>query len=266
MQKSKSNKVKKSNNLNVLKIAAGEMPIVSGKVKPNSDKGEIRIFIRDELLQFEWTNLDKNISTDPIVIFQAEWDWVKVQTQKGRVYKLQNKCFPEEQFFYWMQGQNKSEDEINEVKIKNILESGKLEEELYEEIDDGNFGVESIIRKEEQPSNAPGTNNNVDFIKNLANTLSIGKSKHSINILEKYPNLNKILTTHNIYKILDDDNVCQELFKLLPENQQNKAGLIENISSPQFQQALESLSSVKFIFKLGLEFRKYALYFTIIWS
>jgi hypothetical protein len=174
MQKSKTIKGKYSNNLNVFKIAAGEMPVVSGKVKPNSDKGEIRIFIRDELLQFEWTNLDKNISSDPIVVFQGEWDWVRVQTQKGRVYKLQNKCFPEEQFFYWMQGQNKSEDEINEVKIKNILESGKLEEEFENEMDDENCGIDSILRKEEQPSNS---NNNVDFIKNLANTLSLGKSK-----------------------------------------------------------------------------------------
>jgi hypothetical protein len=62
--------------------------------------------------------------------------------------------------------------------------------------------------------------------------------------LEKYPNLNKILTKANIYKMLDDDKVVQEFIKLLPENQQNKENLIDNISSPQFLQAMESLSSV----------------------
>jgi len=34
--------------------------------------------------------------------------------------------------------------------------------------------------------------------------------------------------------------------RLLPENQQNKEDFLKNISSPQFQQALQSLSEVKF--------------------
>jgi hypothetical protein len=34
--------------------------------------------------------------------------------------------------------------------------------------------------------------------------------------------------------MLDDDKVVQEFIKLLPENQQNKENLIDNISSPQF--------------------------------
>jgi hypothetical protein len=67
--------------------------------------------------------------------------------------------------------------------------------------------------------------------------------------IEKYPSLNKILTKTNIYKVLDDDNAVAELIKLLPDSQQNKAMLLENISSPQFQQALGSLSNVKLKFK-----------------
>lgn len=160
-------------------IQAGEMPMVSGKVKPNSDKGEIRFYEKDGLLNFEWKNTIKNISTEPLVIFEGEWEWVKVQTQKGRVYKLQNKTFQEDQFFYWMQNPNKSEDELNETIINNILNTGKLEiNENPKEQEDS--GIESIIKREDNSNQAvpnQNQNNNMDFIKNFANSINMAKRK-----------------------------------------------------------------------------------------
>lgn len=53
-------------------------------------------------------------------------------------------------------------------------------------------------------------------------------------------------------------NLFALLNRLLPENQQNKENFFKNISSPQFQQALQSLSEVIIInnlnISLGFEF------------
>jgi hypothetical protein len=170
------------------KIMAGEMPVVSGKVKPNSDKGELRFFQNaDNLLCMEWRNLDKNMIHEPIVIFEDEWEWIKLDTQKGRVYKLQNKTFTDEQYYYWMQYPNKAEDILNEQTIKNILFTGRLEIDTSSEINSVD-----VIMKNEGENNINNSNNisetynnnenknkdiknNSDFIKNF--TKSFGKNK-----------------------------------------------------------------------------------------
>jgi hypothetical protein len=170
---------KKTKHVKEYKILAGEMPSISGKVKPNSDKGEIRFSVNDGLLNFEWRNLDKNISTEPLVIFEGEWEWAKVQTQKGRVYKLQSKTFLEEQFYYWMQYPNKSEDDMNETIINHILSTGRLEiNENPNVLEDS--GVESVVKREDSGNQGgnnlnTGATKNSDFIKNFANSMNMAK-------------------------------------------------------------------------------------------
>jgi hypothetical protein len=192
MQKENNNKgSNRKNKAKEYKIQAGEMPIVAGKVKPNSDKGEIRIYINDGLLNFEWKNIDKNITYEPLVIFGGEWEWVKLNTQKGRVYKLQNKSFPDEQFYYWMQNPNKTDDEINETIINNILNTGRLEiNESSSEIED--LGVDSVIKREEtqnETGNTTTNTKNTDFIKNFSNSLAFAKRMTYIiyNLIRKVP-------------------------------------------------------------------------------
>jgi hypothetical protein len=190
------------------KILAGEMPVVSGKVKPSSDKGELRFFQNaDNMLCMEWRNLNKNTVSEPLVIFEDEWDWTKLETQKGRVFKLQSKTFPDEQYFYWMQYPNKAEDLLNEQTIRNILATGRLEIDMSSELNsvdaimkneeetdiktDGIKNNNNTINKSNSDSNPPlnnaqissrgGSNNNSDFIKNLAK--SFGKNKRNIYLI-----------------------------------------------------------------------------------
>ena len=164
------------------KIQCGEMPIVSGKVKPNSDKGELRFYTNEGLLFFEWRNLDKNYSNEPLVIFGNEWEWVKHQTAKGRVYRLQNKNFPDDKFFFWMQFPNLAEDEMNANIINNILNTGKLEVNENPGVSDEQ-SMENFVKKEEggdvEMSNETQAdkNKNLDFIKNFTSTLAKTKSK-----------------------------------------------------------------------------------------
>ncbi len=108
-------------------IAAGAMPLKDGKIKPDPAKGEIRIFEQDGLLQFQWTNLDKNLSDDPLAIFSGEWEWTKIPSAKGRVYVLKSKCFEEEQFYFWLQSPNKDEDAENEQVVNLLFDAGNFE-------------------------------------------------------------------------------------------------------------------------------------------
>lgn len=112
-----------------MKISAGRMMIDNGKVKPDPSKGEIRIFRnRDQLLIWQWRSLEKEDDHE-LVIFEGEWEWIRVQTGKGRVYKLQNKVFEDDMFFYWMQNPKVELDQEIDEKIARILNTGKLEDE-----------------------------------------------------------------------------------------------------------------------------------------
>src|SRR5690349_8603824 len=96
------------------KLQAGQMFTENGKVKPNPNKGEIRFSINsDNLLIFEWKDLQTNISTEPLVIFDNEWEWGKIGTQKGRVYCLKSVNF-DDKFYFWLQYPNSAEDQVNE--------------------------------------------------------------------------------------------------------------------------------------------------------
>jgi len=177
----------KIQNKNEIRIPAGIMPIKDGKIKPDTSKGEIKIFQQDGLLQFQWTNLDKNISDDPLVIFSGEWEWAKIPSNKGRVYVLKSKCFEEEQFYFWMQSPNKELDIENEFLLNKIFEAGNFEclrNNNGDEIIDKN--EITGINNYEQTQNSNANNNfndsnmnknqngkaisNQDFIKNIANT------------------------------------------------------------------------------------------------
>jgi hypothetical protein len=164
------------------KIQAGQMIVENGKVKPNPNKGEIKFSLNaDNLLIFEWIDLITNIKSEPLVIFDSEWEWKKQGTQKGRVYILQSTTFGEK-FYFWMQYPNVAEDEVNMNIISNILKTGRLELNEEKEAKDNVNNVESFIKAEGKESNTGNTNiagntnnnskaNNADFIKSFASSL-----------------------------------------------------------------------------------------------
>jgi hypothetical protein len=163
------------------KLLAGQMVVENGKVKPNPNKGELRFAINsDNLLIFEWKDLETGISSEPLVIFDGEWEWVKRGTAKGRVYCLQSTTFGDK-LYYWMQYPNAAEDDVNENLITNILKTGRLE--LNEEKDaTGDLGsVRNIVNSEgttggnqNPPSQKTGGVSNADFIKSFASAMKGG--------------------------------------------------------------------------------------------
>jgi hypothetical protein len=184
MQSTGSRQIKKPE----FKLLAGQMLVENGKVKPSPNKGELRFtYNPDNLLIFEWKDLNTNITSEPLVIFDSEWEWKKIGTQKGRVFCLQSTTFGDK-FYYWMQYPNAEEDHVNENIISNILKTGRLEiNEEKGSSDNGASSVENIIKNEEQkpvtnttnvqPSNQNKSSTNADFIKNFANSLKGTKKR-----------------------------------------------------------------------------------------
>jgi hypothetical protein len=210
------------------RLLVGEMIVEDGKAKPNPDKGELRFTTREGMLFFEWRNLDKKIDREPLIIFPGEWDWIRLGSQKGRVFMLQNTTFPEDKSIFWMQYPKKEEDDMNAIIIGNILKTGALiidesvggDEYQYQD-ENANYnvsGVEDMMRSEQRnPNTNTNTNNNIqsnssnsnsDFIKNFASGLkNVGGGAKA-----KYPELGKILTSSNVLKAVDDNNI-EELIK-----------------------------------------------------
>ena len=167
-----------------IKFLAGQMPIKDGKIKPDSTKGEIRIYERDGLLIFQWTNLDKNTADEPLAIFSDEWEWIKISSAKGRIYQLKNKCFEEAQHFFWMQSPNINQDSENEKNINKIFQSGNfsvLNQNVIEKEDKNEITGFNNFENQNKNKNENTTNN--DFIKSFSNSMNNLKSIIIINFL-----------------------------------------------------------------------------------
>ena len=240
------------------KINVGEMNIIDKKAKANPDKGEIRFYLNEGLLFFEWKNLTKNITKEPLVITPGDWIWKKIGTSKGRVYMLQNTLYPEEEKFLFYMQFPISLDEKNSNIINNILKTGTLifdnkeisnenkeqnknnnNQNLNNNLSNNNKTLKNNISNQNtnKQNNQNKINSNLDFIKNFTEAFRQAQ--------KKYPKLGKILTRENIINLLSklNENEKNELIKKLPEKQQSIQGFHDNISSPQFQQGLDALSS-----------------------
>lgn len=192
-----------------LKIAAGAMPLKEGKIKPDPAKGEIKIFDQDGLLQFQWTNLDKNLSDDPLAIFSGEWEWGKIPSAKGRVYVLKSKCFEEEQFYFWLQSPNKDEDAEKELVINLLFDAGNFEclrkFVKSENNSDGNGGDNYNNNRQEKTDKSEitgfsGIENLNNSAGNLGNVNSASANANNVNNNNNIGQLGKAMTNEDFIK------------------------------------------------------------------
>ena len=246
-------------------IKAGEMNIIDNKAKANPDKGELKFYLSEGLLFFEWKNITKKKTKESLIITPSDWIWKKIGTSKGRVYMLQNTLYPdEEKFLFYMQfpvsleekncniinnllktgtlifdeknisndnkKQNNNNQNTNNTNLNNNLTNNTTEEQ--NKISNQNSNTTT-----QQQNNQNNINSNLDFIKSFTEAFR--------QVQKKYPTLGKILTRENIVNLFSklNEDEKNELIKNLPEKQQSIQGFHENISSPQFQQGLDALSS-----------------------
>ena len=210
--------MEKTINTNQFSFKCGEMKIELGKVKPSNIKGKVQIYKNlDNLLCWQWVSEDLKIQNEPIVIFSDEWEWIKVPVSKGRVYQLKSKCF-EDTFIYWLQETDLSNDKNLEDSIVKILKEGKVHDQEVK----------------------VNTNNNQNLMDTISNALRQTRSKF-LN-LEKMPGLKRLLSTKIINQYLLNDDFINEAIKHLPDGHNTKEHYLKTITSPQFPQALSSLT------------------------
>ncbi|MCQ2819856.1 MAG: hypothetical protein MJ252_21535 [archaeon] len=226
---------------------AGKMPITNGKAIPSKDNGLITIYPNPEgFLMFQWKNIDTNVSDEPLVILPGDWIWKKINSPKGIIYMMKSNTYEDQKYFFYGQFDS-SKEQLYTGIMTQIMEKGSLND-INIPIEATAFGqmmnLQGMMRNPPQQQRPiqgqpQGQNNmsNLDFIKNLSNSLQ--------NLKKAYPDLSKILTKQNILKACENLNEAQmkEIFDLMPEGQQNMQGFQDNITSPQFLQALNHLSA-----------------------
>ena len=212
-------------------VKAGQMTVKDKNVHASKDKGILRFYINPEttLLTFEWKSLKNNQTSEPIVITAGDWCYKKVQTKKGSPFYFENVSYPDDKYFFYYQEPIANIPKIEE-KIKLILEKGELKP------DSNAMDVEETKKPATTQNNQENQKQAVNFLKSFGDIMK--------KMQQKYPSLIKILTREKITQLFEklNDDEKKRLYDLLPKNQQNAEGFLENIRSAQFRQGCGSLS------------------------
>lgn len=210
-------------------VKAGQMTVKDKNVHASKDKGILRFYINSEttLLTFEWKNLNNNQISEPIVITAGDWCYKKVQTKKGSPFYFENVSYPDDRYFFYYQEPKDNIPKIEE-KIKLILEKGEL--------NSGSDKMDIDEPKKTPQNNQENQKQTVNFLKSFGDIMK--------KMQQKYPSLIKILTREKITELFEklNDDEKKRLYDLLPKNQQDAEGFLENIRSAQFRQGCGSLS------------------------
>ena len=212
-------------------LMAGQMTVKDKIVHASKDRGILRFYINSEttLLTFEWKNLNNNQTSEPIVITAGDWCYKNVQTKKGHPFYFENVSYPDDKYFFYYQEPKDKIPKIEE-KIKLILEKGELKP------DSNAMEVEETKKPSTTQNNQENQKQAVNFLKSFGDIMK--------KMQQKYPSLIKILTREKITQLFEklNDDEKKRLYDLLPKNQQNAEGFLENIRSAQFRQGCGSLS------------------------
>ncbi|KAI8320898.1 adhesion regulating molecule, partial [Martensiomyces pterosporus] len=228
-------------------------------VRPDPRKGLCFLKKEDDgLLRFCWKDRQANQVDEELIVFPGDVTFEKVQQSSGRVYVLKFKSSAQRQFF-WIQEPataTVADDDKAIAHSVNVLlssEDGRSRE-----------GGSDITSIGSSSGGGIGSMSPAE-LNNLRQLLS------SIRVPEDYASargrgagalkLGDVLTPQNLAAVLRDDKLRQSLFPTLPEDIPHTEGSLDQVvRSPQFQQALNSLSYVlesgqiaPLVSQLGLE-------------
>ncbi|KAI9503856.1 proteasome complex subunit Rpn13 ubiquitin receptor-domain-containing protein [Coemansia spiralis] len=252
-------------------------------VVPDTKRGVCYVKRDDGLLRFVWKERTRgNAEVDELIVFPGDVHLERVKQSSGRVYVLKFKS-SKQRLFFWMQGAEEEEDSdvIHEMNV--VLSGGEedMEEEEEEEEEEGeeeellqrrgSREAEALSHQHEQSALAresPAMDSSlataqVGGVSNVrvasrepGNDVTMGSGLDSLRqMLLDSPSsssrqqtrlqLGDVLTRENLMAVLADERLHKALFPTLPENVPRTRGALDRIiRSPQFQQALDSLSYV----------------------
>ncbi|KAF9305428.1 Squalene epoxidase [Mortierella antarctica] len=241
-------------------------------VKPDPAKGLVYVEEQDELLHFFWKNRTTGEVEDDLILFPGDAEMVPVpQCTTGRVLMLQFKS-SSQKLFYWLQERKTDRDEVILYQINALIQQSAEDDE-----DDIQMDEDVTMETEETPpapiapsaafapanpgSSSSGggggalTSQQMDQLRNVLAGIQVPQAAPRSNL-----RLDHVLTPASIAPLLNNPAICAALFPHLPESAERTPEEIQAIvRTPQFSQALVSLSTALESGQLGPLLRQFGL-------
>ncbi|KAG0094147.1 hypothetical protein BGZ92_006370 [Podila epicladia] len=240
-------------------------------VKPDPAKGLVYVEEQDELLHFFWKNRTTGEVEDDLILFPGDAEMVPVpHCTTGRVLMLQFKS-SSQKLFYWLQERKTDRDEVILYQVNSLIQqSAEDDEDDIQMEEDVNMETEETPAAPIAPSAAfapanPGssssgggkalTSQQMDQLRNVLAGIQVPQAAPRSNL-----RLDHVLTPGSIAPLLNNPAICAALFPHLPESAERTPEEIQAIvRTPQFSQALVSLSTALESGQLGPLLRQFGL-------
>ncbi|KAK5810180.1 adhesion regulating molecule [Linnemannia elongata] len=274
--------------LPLLEFKAGRCFRTTGTniVKPDPTKGLVYLEEEDGLMHFFWKNRTSGEIEDDLILFPGDAELIAVpQCTTGRVVMLQFKS-SSQKLFYWLQEASTTRDQIILQHVNSLIHSQEDDEEEYMDDDAAMEDAEAAPVSESASAIAPSaafapaapvststtnptttapaaaaaaggsslTAQQMDQLRHLLGGLQVPPAQRS-NL-----RLDHILTPGAVAPLLNNPEICAALFPHLPESSERTPEEIQAIvRTPQFSQALVSLSTALESGQLGPLLRQFGL-------
>jgi hypothetical protein len=252
---------------------AGKMnlePREGGKfwVTPDTRRGTVQLVWTSNSLKWEWKCRRNNDQVVDSFDVTPGATFERVESPTGRVYVLsQPRCM------YWMQDASDEKDDDICVQVNQYLANP---DEAKPQGSGGDAAMAQAMQTSSTTTTTTstttsGNTNQVDALSNIlenlgmpqqnqqqstptatatTGTLTLADLQGAMSGLGAStapaaagPPLQEIVTPEAISSLLEDEAVCTRLLELLPEEQQTRQHLEDNLRSPQVQQTLRSLTA-----------------------
>ncbi|KAF9437338.1 hypothetical protein BGZ76_001163 [Entomortierella beljakovae] len=252
-------------------------------VKPDPTKGLVYMKEEDSMMHFYWKNRETGDTVEDLILFPEDAELVPVpQCTTGRVVMLRFKS-SSQKLFFWLQDKDTSNDQHIMQQVNDLI---NLQEDEDEEI--AMEGIESTITTTEpntaiaagsiapSASFAPAapvasssntnpaggsslTAQQMDQLRHLLGGIKVPQGQGGIQQRSNL-RLDHILTPGAVAPLLSNPSICEALFPHLPESSEKTPEEVQAIvRTPQFSQALVSLSTALESGQLGPLLRQFGL-------
>ncbi|KAF9114499.1 hypothetical protein BGX27_010649 [Mortierella sp. AM989] len=255
-------------------------------VKPDPTKGLVYLDEEDGLMHFYWKNRETDEISDDLILFSGDADFISVpQCTTGRVVMLQFKS-SSQKLFYWLQDANTDRDQFILQQVNTLIHSQEdedneeyLDEDIaMEEVEDENtvtstgattagaiapsaaFAPAAPVSSNPNPAGGSSlTSQQMDQLRHLLGGIKVPQGG-AAPAPRSNLRLDHVLTPGAVAPLLSNPHICEALFPHLPESSARTPEEIQAIvRTPQFSQALVSLSTALESGQLGPLLRQFGL-------
>ncbi|CAO3703673.1 unnamed protein product [Rhizopus stolonifer] len=246
---------------------AGKCIVEGNTVKPDLRKGKIYMDqFEDSLLHFCWKERDGNQPENDIVVFPGDATFIRITAcTTGRVYLLKLN-HSNERHLYWMQAKSEEKDTENVNSVNALIGETEQDIDMSTELDE-NASHDEIMQenvleflqnmsrsrerrpqteepKRTQQPTQPDYGQLAQMLTPQTETSTAAPSGEPVSYQQQYRPiaLGDVLNTHTLAPLLND-SLCESLLPYLPEDTEPSLDQVRQVvSSPQFSQALHSLT------------------------